>query len=296
MEQNVRILVALESRLWLSYDKRPERRALAWRPASARRHGPLAIRAGATHGDTVFPRCTHPDGYCAAPVARACSLRAFDSTQPPLLPESSFTKLAGLADQRLSAMDEMRAALEEASSRQPVLVALDDLQWADPSTLMALGSLPPALFSYPVVWLLARRPWPAPAPLDLLIERLFEAGAIRVHMGPLSEAEAAALAGELAEPGRAAGLARLVAQAEGNPLYLIELMKAGGLPRAADAGTWWPTRLVAPGQGQGRHDNAALSPPARAEGRASSSADRTEAPENDPITRVGRGSPDGDGR
>jgi DNA-binding CsgD family transcriptional regulator/tetratricopeptide (TPR) repeat protein len=162
-------------------------------------------------------------------------LRAFGTTEPPLLPQSAFTKLGGLADQRLSAMDEMRAALEAASSRQPVLVALDDLQWADPSTLLALGSLPPALFSYPVAWLLARRPWPVPAPLDRVLERLVEAGADRVHLGPLSGAEAAALARELTEPGGTADLGRLLAQAEGNPFYLIELMKATGRPRAADA-------------------------------------------------------------
>ena len=137
-------------------------------------------------------------------------LRAFGSTQPPLLPESAFTKLAGLADQRLSAVDEMREALEAAGSRQPVFVALDDLQWADPSTLLALGSLPPALFSYPVGWLLARRPWPVPAPLDRVVERLVEAGAIRVHLGPLSGAEATALARELAEPGRTADVGRLL--------------------------------------------------------------------------------------
>jgi DNA-binding CsgD family transcriptional regulator/tetratricopeptide (TPR) repeat protein len=160
-------------------------------------------------------------------------LRAFGTTEPPLLPESAFAKLAGLADQRLSAVDEMRAALEVASSRQPVLVVLDDLQWADPSTLLALGSLPPALFSYPVAWLLARRPWPVPAPLDRVLERLAEVGANRVHLGPLSGAEAKALALELAKPGRTEGLGRLLAQAEGNPFYLIELMKAGSLPRAA---------------------------------------------------------------
>jgi DNA-binding CsgD family transcriptional regulator len=160
-------------------------------------------------------------------------LQAFGTTRPPLLPASAFTKLAGLADQRLPAVDEMRAALEAASSRQPVLVVLDDLQWADPSTLLALGSLPPALFSYPVGWLLARRPWPVPAPLDRVAERLVEAGASRVHLGPLSGAEATALAGELAEPGRPADVERLLAQAEGNPFYLIELMKAGGAPRAA---------------------------------------------------------------
>lgn len=161
-------------------------------------------------------------------------LRALGTTEPPLLPGSAFTKLAGLADQRLPAVDEMRAALEAASSRQPVLVALDDLQWADPSTLLAVGSLPPALFSYPVAWLLARRPRPEPAPLDQVLERLVEAGASRLHLGPLSGAEATSLARELAEPGRTADIGRLVAWAEGNPFYLIELMKAGGPPRAAD--------------------------------------------------------------
>jgi hypothetical protein len=103
-------------------------------------------------------------------------LRAFGTAEPPLLPGSALTRLEGLADQRLSAVDEMQAALESASTRQPVLVALDDLQWADPSTLFALGALPPAVFSYPVAWLLARRPWPAPSPLDQVLERLVESG------------------------------------------------------------------------------------------------------------------------
>ena len=164
-------------------------------------------------------------------------LRAFGSTGRPLLPDAVFTGLAGLADQRLSAVDEMRAALEAASSGQPVFVALDDLQWADPSTLLALGSLPPALFSYPVGWLLARRPWPVPAPLDRVVERLVEAGASRLHLGPLSGAEATALAGDLAVPGGTADVGPLLVQAEGNPFYLIELMKAGGSPRAAGTGT-----------------------------------------------------------
>jgi DNA-binding CsgD family transcriptional regulator len=161
-------------------------------------------------------------------------LRAFGTAEPPLLPGSALARLEGLADQRLSAVDEMRAPLESASTRRPVLVALDDLQWADASTLFALGSLPPALFSYPVAWLLARRPWPVPSPLDRILERLVDSGASRVHLGPLSGEEAAALAHDLAEPGRDPDLGRLLAQAAGNPFYLIELVKAGGSPRAAD--------------------------------------------------------------
>ena len=197
-------------------------RVLAEGCARARAAGLLVVNGSADELDQVTPW-------------RAL-LRAFAATEPPLLPESAFTRLADLADQRLWAVDEMRAALEKASSRQPILIALDDLQWADPTTLLALGSLPPALFSYPVAWLLARRPWPVPAPLDRVIERLVEAGADQVHLGPLGGAEATALAGDLAEPGRPADLGRLLAQAEGNPFYLIELMKAGPTGPTGSAG------------------------------------------------------------
>jgi DNA-binding CsgD family transcriptional regulator len=153
-------------------------------------------------------------------------LQAFGATEPPLLPETALAELAGLADQRLSAVDQMRAALESFSSSKPVLLALDDLQWADPSTLLALSVLPPALFSYPVAWLIARRPWPVPAPLDLVIERLVESGATRQHLDRLSDPDATALAGDLAGPDGTIGLGRLLAQADGNPFYLMELIRA----------------------------------------------------------------------
>jgi DNA-binding CsgD family transcriptional regulator len=153
-------------------------------------------------------------------------LQAFASTEPPLLPASALAELAGLADQRLSAVDQMRAALEAACGRQPVFLALDDLQWADPPTLLALSVLPPALFSYPIAWLITRRPWPVPAPLDLVLERLVESGAARRQLDRLSEPDAAALAGDLAGPVGAADLDRVLVQADGNPFYLMELVKA----------------------------------------------------------------------
>jgi len=57
----------------------------------------------------------------------------------------------------------MRGALEQASPRRAVVIALDDLQWADTATLHALGALADQLFSYPVAWVLASRPTPASA-------------------------------------------------------------------------------------------------------------------------------------
>ena len=39
---------------------------------------------------------------------------------------------------------------------QPVLVCLDDLQWADTVTMLALRLLPSRLASHPIAWILAR--------------------------------------------------------------------------------------------------------------------------------------------
>ena len=156
-------------------------------------------------------------------------LRAFGSSEPPVLDRSALGSLRGLLDQRLAVVEAMQAALEAAAARGPLLIVLDDVQWADPPTLLALGLLPPALFSYPVGWLLARRPWPASAQLSALLTRLDGAGATRLRLGPLSAEEAAELAADLssAEPGAGnPALPDLVAAAEGNPLYLAELLKA----------------------------------------------------------------------
>jgi predicted ATPase len=54
---------------------------------------------------------------------------------------------AGLHDQRFAMIERVQAVLESASASRPVLVVLDDLQWADPESVLALGSLARSLFS-----------------------------------------------------------------------------------------------------------------------------------------------------
>jgi predicted ATPase len=135
-----------------------------------------------------------------------------------------------------------------------LLITLDDLQWADPATLLALGLLPAQLFSYPVAWVLAQRPVPSSSQLQGMVARLDEAGAAGLRLGPLDAGAAQALAADILGAQPDPRRAQLVAQADGNPLYLIELLRgvgggtaplrhlrapavaARGQPRAAEGG------------------------------------------------------------
>jgi DNA-binding NarL/FixJ family response regulator len=166
-------------------------------------------------------------------------LAAFGSGTRSVLAADSMRALHAMADRRLAVIEQMQAALEEAASAGPLLVVLDDMQWADAATVMALGSLPLSLFSYPVKWLLALRPVPASPALEGMLERLDEAGALRVHLDPLSVPDAITLARDAGATGSDAEVAGLIAGAAGNPFYISQLLKTG-----ADSDSGAPARQV----------------------------------------------------
>ncbi|HEY6479959.1 MAG TPA: AAA family ATPase, partial [Streptosporangiaceae bacterium] len=121
---------------------------------------------------------------------------------------------------------EVQAQLERRAADAPVLVCLDDLNWAGPATLAALRALPRALRQQPVAWLLARSASPRRA-AGRLFGLLAEEGAARVGLLPLGADAMVAMVTEAfgAPPGPA--LADLARGAAGNPALLAELI--GGL-------------------------------------------------------------------
>ena len=123
-----------------------------------------------------------------------------------------------------------RLWLEALAERGPVVAAVDDLTWADPSTRELAEDLFDLTDRAPVLLAFAARPDPASEGWRLRLKVLtdYSHRAVEVPLQPLSAGAAEQLADSLVPPGLLdpATKRELAARAEGNPLYLEELMKA----------------------------------------------------------------------
>jgi DNA-binding CsgD family transcriptional regulator/tetratricopeptide (TPR) repeat protein len=116
-------------------------------------------------------------------------------------------------------LDGLLELLEEACTRGAVVVVLDDIHWADPSSVQGLWTLSRHVGHLPVAFALTCRLGPRDSTLVAVIDRLTAAGAERVLLGPLTSEESRSLGEEI---GAEAGGARAMALAGGNPL-LVQL-------------------------------------------------------------------------
>jgi DNA-binding CsgD family transcriptional regulator len=116
--------------------------------------------------------------------------------------------------------------LEAACAASPVLLVLEDLHWADRSTLAAFGSLAHELRDAPLLLVGTLRPSPSTPDLDLLIEDRRAAGGHVVRLSPLVPLEVQGLVEDLlgGRPGPVLG--SIVDRAGGNPLWLVELVRS----------------------------------------------------------------------
>ena len=120
----------------------------------------------------------------------------------------------------------MSAHLAARAAAHPVLVCLDDAQWACPATLAAVRTLSRALRDRPVAWVLARSVI-GPADAQDLFDVLEKDGAARLSLSPLPADEVTALLTEAFGAPPDPGLLALATEAAGHPCLLAELI--GGL-------------------------------------------------------------------
>ena len=131
-----------------------------------------------------------------------------------------------------AAADELSPApsldgLDGLASAGPVLVTVDNVQWADLATTQALRSMPRLLASYPLSRILAMGTSPDAGPAELLFGLLESDGAARISLGPLDHEAQLALIGDVLGAVPDQTLIELAADASGNPLVLAEAF--GGL-------------------------------------------------------------------
>jgi DNA-binding CsgD family transcriptional regulator/tetratricopeptide (TPR) repeat protein len=113
--------------------------------------------------------------------------------------------------------------IDETAAR-PVVLIIDDLQWADPASVKLWGRLARTARDVPL--LLAGMVRPVPQRDDLLALRRGVDELVRLQLTALSQPAVAQLVTSLAGGLPESGLLRLAHGAGGNPLYLTELIAA----------------------------------------------------------------------
>jgi DNA-binding CsgD family transcriptional regulator/tetratricopeptide (TPR) repeat protein len=134
---------------------------------------------------------------------------------------------------RYQVLDSILDLVEDLSATRPIALGLDDLQWADASTLLVMRHLGSRLLSLPVVLLAASRPVPRAGDLATVLQVLRRDGLVEVELGPLSTDEVAALAGSMLEEAPSSAVLTQLSGAAGNPLLVTELVsvvREGGSP------------------------------------------------------------------
>jgi DNA-binding CsgD family transcriptional regulator len=118
------------------------------------------------------------------------------------------------------------ALVDELCADGPVVLALEDLHWADESSLLVLRMLARDLPLFPLGLLCTMRPLPRSPALGALLEALRSQGAVTVRLGPLPDDAVAALVTKQLHGRPGAVLLRQLVTAGGNPLFLTELVAA----------------------------------------------------------------------
>ena len=124
------------------------------------------------------------------------------------------------------AVDAFADLVETLALAGPLMIGLDDLQWADSSSLLTLGAAARRMVGLPVALIGCLRPLPHGADLDRLTGLLEAAGGRRIWLAPLPAQAVHDLVADAvaAEPGPA--LLAEAAGAGGNPLFITELVGA----------------------------------------------------------------------
>jgi class 3 adenylate cyclase len=183
------------------------KRVFGWQPEDTAQHHLANLEAGLAD-------------FRALP--RSESVRLFADLMSVPVPEDRYPRLRITAQQERNAtLDAIVAWLIEVAERAPVLMAWEDLHWADPTTLEALGMLIEQAPTAAMLVVATYRP-------ELTPPRPQRSHMTPITLNRLERPEVETMVGHLAGGRKLPGevVDHIVAKADGVPLYVEELTKA----------------------------------------------------------------------
>ncbi|SDT56132.1 BTAD domain-containing putative transcriptional regulator [Actinoplanes derwentensis] len=168
------------------------------------------------------------------------------SLLPEFLPQEAVNDLLaalhaahGTMPPTMAVIDTVKAFVVARCAEGPVLLVMDDMQWADDTSLLVWHALHELTGRLPLLLVSASRPLPTGYEMRLLQRVLPRNGTALIDLGPLDDSTATELVhtwvlrAEI-EPGT---VRSLVAAAAGNPFYLRQLVISERLGLSADTPT-----------------------------------------------------------
>jgi DNA-binding CsgD family transcriptional regulator len=152
------------------------------------------------------------------------------SGRAPLAVASEYEHITRMISEPLVLADRIASVLENAAASGPLLVAIDDLQWADRVSRFTLRMVTSRLIGLPVVWVLAGHD--DDLGTDLLGPG--RVGAEHIRLAPLETEDLAAIARDRLGFAPDAQTLRFLDAAGGNPFLAIQIIDSRA--RTADPG------------------------------------------------------------